>query len=285
MSSNLPNQNCIKTSSNCIVWDGPDIPCLSLCKGTPVTAVLYQLAMKYCDILAPLSASYDLKCLTVADENSLPQIVQALIDRICEFETTPGPEGPQGLAGLPGSPGNYVVVEPISAGSVCQCGGAKVIVKEGVGNAIVSQTTICNGCAGTPGQDGAPGQQGIPGQPGQKGDKGDPPTLAIGTVVSGTTAAATITGAAPNYNLNFTIPKGDQGDPGTDGAPGLPGPPGDPGVDGKSGRGVAAFIGGSEPDAGRFTTEYGSAEGFGVNFITGNNAIKPGDIWLVCPAV
>lgn len=229
MSSILPNSNCTKTSSNCIVWDGPDIPCLSLCKGTPVTAVLYQLAMKYCDVLAPLSEAYDLKCLTnyVGDPTSLPDVVQGLIDKICDLQLEEGPAGPSGAPGLPGAPGNYIQVVVEAPGANCVCGGVKIIEKNGADNSVISEKYVCNGCAGQNGQNGAPGQQGLTGQPGLKGDKGDPPTLVIGTVVSGTTAAATITGTAPNYDLNLTIPKGDKGDPGTNGAPGLNGTNGD----------------------------------------------------------
>ena len=267
MSSNFPNSNCVKTSSNCIVWDGPDIPCLSLCKGTPVTAVLYQLAMKYCDILAPLSASYDVKCLNVADDTSLPDIVQALIYRICEIQVETGPEGPPGIAGLAGPPGNYVVVEPILAGSVCQCGGAKIIVKSGLGNAVVSESVVCNGCVGTPGTPGAPGNQGLPGLPGTKGDTGLP----------GQDGQDGADGADGQDGLD-----GADGIDGINGADGIDGEDGVDGEDGKSGRGLAAFIGGTEPDAARFTTEYGTAEGFGTNFLSGNNQIKPGDIWFVC---
>lgn len=267
MSSFFPNSNCVKTSSNCIVWDGPDIPCLNLCKGTPVTAVLYQLAMKYCDILAPLSASYDVKCLNVADDTSLPDIVQALINRICEIEVEAGPEGPPGIAGLAGPPGNYVVVEPILAGSVCQCGGAKIIVKSGVGNAVVSESVVCNGCAGTPGTPGAPGNQGLPGLPGTKGDTGLP----------GQDGQDGADGADGQDGLD-----GQNGIDGINGVDGIDGEDGADGEDGKSGRGLAAFIGGTEPDAARFTTEYGTAEGFGTNFLPGNNQIKPGDIWFVC---
>lgn len=56
--------------------------------------------------------------------------------------------------------------------------------------------------------------QGPQGDPGPKGDKGDdgadgpPNSLAIGTVVTGDTAAATITGAAPSQTLSLTLPLG-----------------------------------------------------------------------------
>lgn len=43
-------------------------------------------------------------------------------------------------------------------------------------------------------------------------------TLAIGTVSSGATASATITGDSPNQTLNLVLPKGDAGTNGADGA-------------------------------------------------------------------
>ena len=49
---------------------------------------------------------------------------------------------------------------------------------------------------------------------GATGPTGPAPTLAIGTVTTGdpgTSASATITGTAPNYILNLTIPQGPTG--------------------------------------------------------------------------
>ena len=49
---------------------------------------------------------------------------------------------------------------------------------------------------------------------GPTGDAGETPTLTIGTVTTGapgTEATATITGTAPNYVLNLTIPQGPTG--------------------------------------------------------------------------
>jgi len=44
--------------------------------------------------------------------------------------------------------------------------------------------------------------------------------LSIGTVTSGTSASASITGSVPNQTLNLVLPKGDPGTPGDDGDPG-----------------------------------------------------------------
>lgn len=69
------------------------------------------------------------------------------------------------------------------------------------------------GPAGAPGEVGPTGPQGPVGAPGATGPQGPAgvagatPTLSIGTVTTGPTAAATITGTAPNFILNLTIPQ------------------------------------------------------------------------------
>ena len=68
-----------------------------------------------------------------------------------------------------------------------------------------------------------------------KGDKGDPCSLSIGTVQAGATAAATITGTAPNYVLNLSVPKGETGPQGAQGNKGDTGAQGPQGVQGPTG--------------------------------------------------
>ena len=72
------------------------------------------------------------------------------------------------------------------------------------------------------------GDQGIPGQDGKDGADGSPGpanTLTIGTVQSGDTPSATITGEAPNQVLNLVLVKGDTGNTGPQGQQGPPGTP------------------------------------------------------------
>ena len=79
------------------------------------------------------------------------------------------------------------------------------------------------GAAGTNGAKGDKGDKGEKGDTGAKGADGVTPTFTIGTVSTGeagSTATVTVTGTAPNYVLNFTIPKGDKGDKGDTGAAG-----------------------------------------------------------------
>ncbi len=67
------------------------------------------------------------------------------------------------------------------------------------------------GPAGPKGDKGDTGAQGPKGEPGEKGDT---PNLTIGSVSTGTEAAATITGTAEAPVLNLTLPKSNTGEKG-----------------------------------------------------------------------
>lgn len=67
---------------------------------------------------------------------------------------------------------------------------------------------------GPTGPSGPQGEIGPTGATGATGPAGETPTLTIGTVTTGdpgTEAAASITGTAPNFVLNLTIPQGPTG--------------------------------------------------------------------------
>ena len=65
------------------------------------------------------------------------------------------------------------------------------------------------------------GSAGPTGSQGPTGLTGPANELTIGTVLNGSTAAASITGAAPHQTLNLTLPRGEKGETGE------PGPSGD----------------------------------------------------------
>ena len=82
---------------------------------------------------------------------------------------------------------------------------------------FVLNLTIPQGEVGPEGPVGATGPQGETGPAGPAGEDGLTPTLTIGTVTTGepgTEASASITGTAPNFILNLTIPQGEPGTPG-----------------------------------------------------------------------
>ncbi len=57
-----------------------------------------------------------------------------------------------------------------------------------------------------PGPQGEQGEQGPAGPQGEQGEPGFTPTFTVGSVTAGDTPAVTITGAAPDYVLNFVLP-------------------------------------------------------------------------------
>jgi len=84
---NLDNRPCSPISSNCVIWQGPDIACINLCAGDSVSDVVYKLATELCTIMDQLKVSnYDLTCLGI---NTCPpadfqDLIQLLINKICE---------------------------------------------------------------------------------------------------------------------------------------------------------------------------------------------------------
>jgi len=78
---------CNPISSNCVIWQGPDIPCIDLCKGDTVSDVIHKLATELCTIMEQLDMStIDLQCLGVpgCPPKDFQTFIQLLIDKICE---------------------------------------------------------------------------------------------------------------------------------------------------------------------------------------------------------
>jgi hypothetical protein len=91
---NLDNSPCSPISSNCVIWQGPNIPCIKLCTGDTITDVVYALAMQLCDIVDAVNIStLDLACLeiTTGTPTNINQLLQILIDKICDINNVPTP--------------------------------------------------------------------------------------------------------------------------------------------------------------------------------------------------
>lgn len=100
---NNGSTGCDPISSNCVIWQGPDIACIDLCKGDSISAVIFKLATELCTLLDDLNINtYDLACLNLG--NTAPEdfkgLIQILIDRICELEGI-APVEPGVVAGCP----------------------------------------------------------------------------------------------------------------------------------------------------------------------------------------
>ena len=55
--SNLNRETCSPVSSNCVIWQGPDITCLNLCKGDTISDVMYKLATDVCTLIENVGIS------------------------------------------------------------------------------------------------------------------------------------------------------------------------------------------------------------------------------------
>lgn len=140
----------------------------------------------------------------------------------CCFGAT-GPTGPTGPAAATITVRSTTTSEPGTDASV---------VNGGTNNNVLLDFTIprgatgpagATGAAGATGPTGPQGLQGLQGvtgptgaigATGATGPTGATPTLTIGTVTTGapgSSASATITGTAPNFVLNLTIPQGPTG--------------------------------------------------------------------------
>jgi hypothetical protein len=86
---NLDNRPCSPISSNCVVWQGPDISCIEICNGDTVSDVVAALATELCTILDQTNVSnYDLSCLgiTACGPKDFQALIQLLIEKICELQ-------------------------------------------------------------------------------------------------------------------------------------------------------------------------------------------------------
>ena len=86
---NLDNRPCNPISSNCVVWQGPDISCIDICNGDTVSDVVAALATELCTLLDQTNVSnYDLTCLgiTTCGPKDFQALIQLLIEKICELQ-------------------------------------------------------------------------------------------------------------------------------------------------------------------------------------------------------
>jgi len=88
--SSSEKENCSPVSSNCVIWQGPDLQCINLCKGDSVSDVVYKMATELCKIQESTDVSMvDFDCLLTScasnpnPEQTVAAILQLLIDNVC----------------------------------------------------------------------------------------------------------------------------------------------------------------------------------------------------------
>ena len=132
-----------------------------------------------------------------------------------------GPTGPSGPATI--DVGTTTTGDPGTLATVTNSGTLENVVLDftipagatgPTGPAGIDGVDGATGPTGPAGIDGVDGATGPTGPTGPAGIDGATPTISIGTVTTGdpgTEASATITGTAPNFILNLTIPQGPTG--------------------------------------------------------------------------
>ena len=89
VASSNNTDGCIPVSSNCIIWQGPDIPCINLCTGDSVSDVVYKLATELCTLLEQTNlTNLDLSCLNLApseEPQDLQEFLQLIINELCSL--------------------------------------------------------------------------------------------------------------------------------------------------------------------------------------------------------
>lgn len=89
-------------SSNCVIWQGPDIKCINVCRGDSVSEVVYKLGKEIVELEKALDLSdLDLKCLVQQcvqcpqPDKSLQAVLTLIIEELCalngvDSSNTPG---------------------------------------------------------------------------------------------------------------------------------------------------------------------------------------------------
>lgn len=84
------DRGCSPVSSNCVVWQGPDLECINLCKGDTISEVVAKMAIELCEIIELFELEdFDFTCLGIANSErpeNIKELIQVLINRVCEIE-------------------------------------------------------------------------------------------------------------------------------------------------------------------------------------------------------
>ena len=88
--SNLNKETCSPVSSNCIIWQGPDLPCIGLCREDSISEVTYRLAVELCNLKDNFDfTDVDLECIlkvcttSPEPEKTLGNILNLIINKVC----------------------------------------------------------------------------------------------------------------------------------------------------------------------------------------------------------
>lgn len=89
VSSSNYQQGCNPISSNCVVWQGPDLPIIGLCKGDSISDVVAKLATELTSVKDAVSISgIDLSCLQLSTApTTTEELFQTIVTEICSLDS------------------------------------------------------------------------------------------------------------------------------------------------------------------------------------------------------
>lgn len=96
--------SCNPISSNCVIWQGPDIPCLTLCKGDSISDVTYKIATELCTLIEQLDIkNFDLTCFNAIcpKPENINDLIQFILDTLCAQQGCCNQTGTTVTAGCP----------------------------------------------------------------------------------------------------------------------------------------------------------------------------------------
>lgn len=86
----------LPVSSNCVIWQGPNLSCINLCTGDTVSDVVYNVANQLCTLKTELDLSdLDLSCLVsfctsvnpAPTSQTLAAVLEFIIEKVCCLNT------------------------------------------------------------------------------------------------------------------------------------------------------------------------------------------------------
>jgi hypothetical protein len=89
--------NCPKISTACVIWQGPNIPCINLCAGDAIDEVVFKLATYLCELSENIFDinNIEFACLLPPDAQredtptNLEELIQLIINYVCNGSVTP----------------------------------------------------------------------------------------------------------------------------------------------------------------------------------------------------
>lgn len=84
---------CNPVSSNCVIWQGPDIPCITLCKRDSISDVTFKIATELCTLVDQLNITgFDVSCFPpiCPKPEDIHDLIQFILDTLCELQASTG---------------------------------------------------------------------------------------------------------------------------------------------------------------------------------------------------